>query len=303
MTKLSIVLKNDRVLTKLCLLLPSVWLKLKRTSRLFGWRLDNNKLVQMQQQLIQDLHLDFADLHELCKHGIADCTWLLLNSGLSVKLRDGEGATLLQKATHSGEVAILQLLVERGANLNAKGAYGYTPLHEACYIGHTAVCQFLLEKKANVDALSKNGSTPLLVAAREGHHFVVDSLLMCKSHPDDGGDKDWTPLFVAAGEGNIDVCRLLLRHGACVHGLASSKKFERSALHEAAESGHEDVVALLLQHHADVQHVMQDPEDGSRKVSAFDLAERGGHKKVCKMLLQHGVMGGRPEPHEVPIKQ
>lgn len=313
MTKLSIVLKKDKVLTKLCLYLPSSWPKLKRTSRLFGWRLDDTKLVPIQSQLIEELHLhDFRGgsgirtedkLHDLCKRGCAECAWLLLNSGMSVKLRDAEGATLLQKAVHSGKVPILQLLLERQANINAKGAYGYTPLHEACYIGHPPVCDFLLEKKGNVDALSKNGSTPLLVAAREGHHHVVASLLMAKAFADDGGDKEWTPLYSAVTEGHLEVCRLLLCHGACVNGLSNGKRFERTTLHEAADQGHEEVVALLLQHQADLHCCCQDPEDVQRKVTAFDLAQRGGHKEVHKMLLQHGVKPSRPEPQEVAIEQ
>merc|ERR1719450_1369118 len=165
MTKLSAVLKEDEVLARLSRMHPAAWPKLRRTSRLFMWRLDDGKLHAMQQALIEDLHLVFVDLHELCERGEAECVWLLISQGMSVKLRDAEGATLLQKATHSGKTPIIKLLFEKGANLNAKGAYGYTPLHEACYIGHQDVVSLLLEKKANVDALSKNGSTALLVAA------------------------------------------------------------------------------------------------------------------------------------------
>ena len=40
------------------------------------------------------------------------CVWILLSQGMSVKLRDPEGATLLQKATHSGRTTVLKLIIE-----------------------------------------------------------------------------------------------------------------------------------------------------------------------------------------------
>jgi len=294
MTKLSIVLKQDEVLNKLCRLTPAAWLKLRRTSRLFMWRLDDTRLHVMQQQLIDELHLVFVDLHETCERGDTEAAWLLISQGMSVKIRDPEGATLLQKATHSGKICIVKLLVEKGSNLNAKGAYGYTPLHEACYIGHPPVCSYLLAMKANVDALSKNGSTPLLVAAREGHTTVCESLLQHQAEADDGGDKGWTPLSVAAGEGHLGVCQVLLRYGAPAHGFAGDGRCERSALQEASEHGHEKVVMLLLEHKADVNHTFDEGAKGSegaegaeggRRVTAHELAERHGHTRVAAMLM------------------
>ncbi|CAE8738887.1 unnamed protein product [Polarella glacialis] len=165
---------------------------------------------------------------------------------MSVKMRDAEGATLMQKATHSGKTTILKLLVDKGGNLNAKGSYGYAPLHEACYIGHPDVCNYLFQMKANVDALSKNGSTPLLVAAREGHTIVCEALLRYTADADDGGDKGWTPLSVSAREGPLEVCQTLLKYNASVHGLSGDGRYERSALQEASEQGHADVVSLLV---------------------------------------------------------
>ncbi|CAE8690705.1 unnamed protein product, partial [Polarella glacialis] len=240
----------DEVLGKLCRLSPAAWLKLRRTSRLFTWRLDDTKLHALQLQLVDELSLVYVDLHDVCIRGDAECVWILLSQGMSVKMRDAEGATLMQKATHSGKTTILKLLVEKGGNLNAKGSYGYTPLHEACYIGHPDVCTYLLQMKANVDALSKNGSTPLLVAAREGHTIICDGLLRYTADADDGGDKGWTPLSVSAGEGHLEVCQTLLKYHASVHGFSGDGRYERSALQEASEQGHADVVSLLLEHKA-----------------------------------------------------
>ncbi|CAE7429296.1 ANK1 [Symbiodinium natans] len=275
--------EQDEALAKVCRSLPSAWPKLRRTSKLYMWRLDDQKLNTLQQSLIEDLNLVFVDLHELCERGDAECVWILLSQGMSVKLRDPEGATLLQKATHSGRTTVLKLIIEKGGNINAKGSYGYTPLHEACYLGNPDVCEVLLTGKANVDALSKNGSTPLLVAAREGHTLICDSLLKHGADADDGGDKGWTPLSVAAGEGHAEVCSTLLKYSANVQGFSFDGRYERSALQEAAEQGHSSVVALLLEQKADVHHTFD--EGGQRRVTAYELAERAGHSKVSAMLM------------------
>ncbi|CAE7562118.1 ANK1 [Symbiodinium sp. CCMP2456] len=261
MTKLSLALKQENALADVCRALPSAWPKLRKTSKLYMWRLDELKLHTLQQTLIEDLNLVFADLFELCERGDSECVWILLSQGMNPKQRDPEGATLLQKATHSGSVTILKLLVEKGGVLNAKGSYGYTPLHEACYLGNPEVCEVLLSVKANVDALSKNGSTPLLVAAREGHNAICESLLKHNADADDGGDKGWTPLSVAAGEGHVEVCETLLKYNANVHGFAADGRCERSALQEAAEQGHANVVGLLLESKADVHHTFDAPSE------------------------------------------
>ncbi|CAE7560286.1 ANKRD50 [Symbiodinium microadriaticum] len=289
MTKLSLALKQENALADVCRALPSAWPKLRKTSKLYMWRLDELKLHTLQQTLIEDLNLVFADLFELCERGDSECVWILLSQGMNPKQRDPEGATLLQKATHSGSVTILKLLVEKGGVLNAKGSYGYTPLHEACYLGNPEVCEVLLSVKANVDALSKNGSTPLLVAAREGHNAICESLLKHHADADDGGDKGWTPLSVAAGEGHVGVCETLLKYNANVHGFAADGRCERSALQEAAEQGHANVVGLLLESKADVHHTFDEGGGQNRRWTAAELAERAGHSKIVHMLMSQDV--------------
>jgi len=286
MGKLSVVLKEEEVLTKLCRLSPAAWVKLRRTCRLFVWRLEEPRLQALQNQLINEFNLMFMQFHDLCEHGDTEAVWLLISQGMSVRLRDHEGATLLQKATHSGNLPLLQLLIEKGGHLNAKGAYGYTPLHEACYYGHPQVVTHLLVNKANVDALSKNGSTPLLIAAREGHNPVCEALLQYGADADDGGDKGWTPLTVAAGEGHYEVCKTLLRYGAGVQGFAGDGRYERSALHEAAEQGQTRVVDLLIGSKADPTHTFD--EDAGNRVTARDLAMRHGHTQVVQLLSALG---------------
>lgn len=305
MGKLSILCKDDKVLARICHYAPAAWLKMKRTSRLFMWRLDEVKLQQLQYELIEEFHLLFVDVHELCASGSAECLWLLLSQGLSVKLRDAEGATMLQKATHSGQLPILQFLLERGAGVNTKGAYGYTPLHEVCYLGHAHACAFLLERKANYDALSKNGSTPLMVAAREGHTAAVETLLRYGADAEDGGDKPWSPLFVAIGEGHMDVSRVLLSFGASAEGVEAY--LQQLHQHHAAQAGgtpqlnHEEAAQQqeiwnMLQVYGQQQqqvaaHALQQPGLTEEQQVALAKAEQQQVALAKELELQQSQVG------------
>merc|ERR1712232_1450326 len=113
---------------------------------------------------------------------------------------------------------------------------------------------------------------------------ICEALLRHTADADDGGDKGWTPLSVAAGEGHTEVCQMLLKYNANVHGFAGDGRCERSALQEAAEQGHGAVAALLLEAKADVSHTF---DEGNRRVTAYELAERNGHTKLASMLMSH----------------
>eukprot|EP00929_Paragymnodinium_shiwhaense_P113901 TRINITY_DN82203_c0_g1_i1.p1 TRINITY_DN82203_c0_g1~~TRINITY_DN82203_c0_g1_i1.p1 ORF type:complete len:292 (+),score=72.86 TRINITY_DN82203_c0_g1_i1:78-953(+) len=288
MTKLSLITKEDELLGKLFLCFPSAWPKLRRTSRLFSWRLEDKKLQKLNKSFYQEL-MPQLDLHYLCAKGDVDNIWRCLthpeiDCAKILKQRDQECATMLQKAVQSQKLAVVKFLVEKGHSVNPKGAYGYTPLHEACYVGQPDVVRLLLQGNANVDALSKNGSTSLLVASREGHQQVVEALLLYGADGDDGGDKGWTPLSVAAGEGHVEVCQTLLKYKANVNGFVTDGRFERSSLQEAAEQGHVAVVQLLVERAADVNHTFADSQ--SERVTAYDLAKNNGHEKVAELLAR-----------------
>jgi len=91
---------------------------------------------------------------------------------------------------------------------------------------------------------------------------------------DTGGTIDTTVLRDAARDGNTTAVRVLLEHGADVHG------WDDYALRLAAEKGHCKIVRLLLEYGADV-HAEND--------WALSMAASNEHEKVVKVLLQHGA--------------
>lgn len=252
--KFSNLFKNPEIVRCLVKFHPLMWLKLKMTSRLFAWRLEDSAFAKMLPYINEELRLTDPNLsvHDLAYKGDIDSLWLLLLQGLSTRQRCPiNNATLLQKAIHSGNHHLIQMLLIKGSNPNVKGAYGYTALHECSYVGTAQICSFLLQFKANVDAISKNGSTPLLVAAREGHQDICEVLLADGAHPDDGGDKGWTPLFIAAGEGHMGVVQTLLQYGANPH--ETSLQEGKTAAEEAFSNKH-DSIGMLLEMHCQMQN-------------------------------------------------
>ncbi|KAK7484865.1 hypothetical protein BaRGS_00023908 [Batillaria attramentaria] len=87
----------------------------------------------------------------------------------------------------------------------------------------------------------------------------------------------YTALHYAARSGHIQVCRLLLRHGANVN--ATTNTGHATPLQRAAYMGHQSVVQLLLQHKADPLAV---DTDG---MTALHKAVERGHEDTVKLLL------------------
>jgi ankyrin repeat protein len=122
-------------------------------------------------------------------NGHNDAITALARFGVSVGAADGEGATAVHAAAHSGFASTLTLLVKHlGAQPNSADNFGYSPLHCAAAGGHTA-CAFVLvhELGSHVDSVDADG---------------------------------WTSLMHCVEQGDVATTKALLELGACVHVAA-----------------------------------------------------------------------------------
>jgi ankyrin repeat protein len=160
--------------------------------------------------------------------------------------------TPLLYAARDGRIEAAKLLLERGAAIDAADANGITPLLTAISNNHPAMALLLIERGANVRAVDWYGRTPLW-AAVEARNMDVDNATFVNSvdrapllpvieallakgvdvnarmqeHPPSRrhmlpvtGTLAWvdftgqTPFVTAALAADLDVMRLLLKHGA-----------------------------------------------------------------------------------------
>ena len=92
--------------------------------------------------------------------------------------------------------------------------------------------------------------TPLGLAVMKKEYVVVDTLLHGGASANFPNDVGCTPLMLAARAGSMDICNLLLKHGADVHG--SHNKMSYTALYYAARYGALKAAGLLLEHGAKI---------------------------------------------------
>lgn len=129
---------------------------------------------------------------------------------------------------------------------------GMTPLHWLTVEGHTAVAQWLIDDcSATINAAdAKTGQTSLHFAATKGHRGVAEMLLGRDADPVFRDQAGWTPLHAAARSGATDVAAVLLQKLTAAQVNLPGPDGE-TALHRAAYWGQVDVCSLLVEHGAD----------------------------------------------------
>jgi hypothetical protein len=96
---------------------------------------------------------------------------LLIRAGADVNAADREGVTVLMKAAHGGDPAVVnRLLREPALSADRPGPHGNTALTYAILYGHAEMVEALVEHGANVNITRANGTTPRAIAdhARPG---------------------------------------------------------------------------------------------------------------------------------------
>ncbi|XP_017884422.1 rabankyrin-5 [Ceratina calcarata] len=164
----------------------------------------------------------------------------------------------LHLAAVSGNEMLVRSLILAGARVNDTDANRNTALHAAAKAGHAAIVSALLQNNISFDAVNADGDNALHVAVREGHVSVVRTLLTectldaeavnlkgrnplhelgrcgkdnaaticelfleCMSqYPVNNADLDGnTPLLIAYMKGNGQLCRTLVKAGACLGSM------------------------------------------------------------------------------------
>ena len=124
--------------------------------------------------------------------------------------------------------------------------------------------------------------TPLHYVALWDLHVMVEFLVIERSHDIHSRDfiDNATPLHLASRCGQMEVGRMLIKHGADVTAQDGAG---RTPLHLATQKGQMEVGRMLIEHGADI---MAQDEDGRTPLHS---AAQEGQVEVGRMLIKHGA--------------
>lgn len=149
----------------------------------------------------------------------------LILAGARVNDTDANRNTALHIAAKAGHATVVSALLQNNINFDAVNADGDNALHVAVREGHVSVVRTLLtECTLDAEAVNLKGRNPLhelARCARDNAATICDLFLECMSqYPVNNADLDGnTPLLIAYMKGNGNLCRTLVKAGACLGSM------------------------------------------------------------------------------------
>lgn len=147
----------------------------------------------------------------------------LILAGARLNERDATQKTALHVAAERGMVGAVSALLQNGADFDAVDGDGNNALHIAVREGHISVVRELLtESELNAEVVNMKGRNPLHELCRCGKDNtaagILELFLECMpKYPINTTDLQGnTPLLLAYMRGQAQLCRILVKNGACM---------------------------------------------------------------------------------------
>ncbi|KAG2388696.1 hypothetical protein C9374_000135 [Naegleria lovaniensis] len=240
---------------------------------------------------VQDSKDGFTALIMAAQEGHRNCCSYLLSRGADPSIKSKEGDSSLYWAYEKNHTSIVELLIrelERRhmreplnqfffkavkkndlytvENMIMKNKeyllirepdeWSYSPLHWCSQKGHTQMAQFLIE----------------MIQLYYSDQF--SDLINAK-----GTKINWTPIGLACRYNNLEIAKLLVKHGA---DFTIPTKNGNRPIHNASFTGHQEIVKFLLDCGESVN-----VRDSKYGYSAVMCAAKKGHFNLVKMLYEH----------------
>jgi len=176
----------------------------------------------------------------------------LIDNGINVDSRSKNGWSPLALASNKGNTEVVEKLLRHSPDIELPTKRSkLTPLLTAATNGHTEVVKLLLDAGADFERINNAKHDSLWLAANDSHSSTVLELLKVV--------KNSQEVFLkASSKGDFEVVRMLLKNGI---DTDSRTKKGSTALHLAARYGHLDIVKLLHKHGADIHAIATNKKD------------------------------------------
>ncbi len=119
-----------------------------------------------------------GDLADAARCGDLEAVRRLVQLGLDINGRDGQGCTGLLRAAGGGHPALVEWLLEHGADAGLSARTGATPLSAAVSARQETIVARLIAAGADIDQRLPGGITVLMIAAALGFDSIVQALLV-----------------------------------------------------------------------------------------------------------------------------
>ncbi|HMN41907.1 MAG TPA: ankyrin repeat domain-containing protein [Phycisphaerales bacterium] len=213
-----------------------------------------------------------------------------LSKGIAIDVNDtSTGAPMLSMAIAQDLDRAVIAILDRKPDVNLGDAHaGMTALHVAVVRGKTQLVRRLLLAGADVNRpFGKPGGPQwmCLVTAMKQRNLEMIRVLLdagakpdCDMQPDapDPNDRGLSPLVAATCAGDIEVMRLLIKHGANVNHWPASTM---SPLMNAAFVGQTEAAKLLVESGAIIEL-----QSMKFKTNAYEIARQRGHAELANFL-------------------
>ncbi len=219
-------------------------------------------------------------LHLVIRCNCPSIATFLIESGVNLDERDGQGYSPLNHAIMERNRSLVVLLLDKGADVNGGGG-SQTPLFSAIRVNAPDLVGLLLDRGADPEPRGNYRTSPLCAAV---WNPKMVEMLLAKGAKVNASTSMRSPLACACATSRRDTVRLLLAKGP---DLNAKDSLGRTALMNAVIGGDLEIVRMLVEQGADLN--MEDNQGRT----ALSLAEQNRRGPVADLLKAHGAKDKR----------
>ena len=184
------------------------------------------------------------------------------------------------------EFDLCKLLIEYGANINSYSDYPRIPIIGSVILDRLDICQLLIDNGADIDAYTPTQSAAILVAVNDLNIPMCKLLIENGANINFVDSHNTSPLGLSLFKGKThnEISKLLINNGSDVNLITPSGA---NMLTTAVENNNLEMCKILIEHGADINGTCHfNPLETSLCMYAYDAINRN---EITKLLIENGA--------------